>query len=118
MRDLEALQQYDLIVVGTDCRNGDQGLGAYLAGALKRLHYRREKIEVKADGSGFLHVALPAVIGVTAMTQEPLMSMTDAVSSMMTRIRVREFSGRPAVSRRFEQPAGSSARFSKPGASH
>ncbi len=110
VRDLEALQQYDLIVIGADCRNGDQNLGAYLAGALKRLHYRRERIEVKTDGSGFLHVALPAVIGVTAVAPEPLMSMTDAVSSMMTRIRVLECAGRPAaVSERFEQPAGSTA---------
>ena len=110
VKDLEALQRYDLIVIGADCRNGDQSLGAYLAGALKRLHYRREKIEVKTDGSGFLHVALPAVIGVTAMTPEPLLSMTDAVGSMVTRIRVLELAGRPAaVSERFEQPVGSTA---------
>ena len=42
VKDLEALYPYDLIIMGADCKDGDQSLGAYLAGALKRVHYRRE----------------------------------------------------------------------------
>jgi alkylation response protein AidB-like acyl-CoA dehydrogenase/electron transfer flavoprotein alpha subunit/ferredoxin-like protein FixX len=107
VRDLEALQQYDFIITGADCLSGDRSLGAYLAGSLKRLHYRREHIKAKPDGTGLRHVALPAVISITAAAAEPMLSMTEAVSSAFSRIRVMEPAGRPAAPpSRFELPAG------------
>ncbi len=107
VRDLEVLQQYDLIVTGADCLNGDRSLGAYLAGSLKRLHHRKERIEVKPDGSGLSHVASPAVISITTAAAEPVMNMTEAVSSAFSRIRAMGPASVPAASpSRFELPAG------------
>ncbi|MGE5173229.1 MAG: acyl-CoA dehydrogenase family protein [Betaproteobacteria bacterium] len=90
VRDLEVLQQYDLIVTGANCRNGEQSLGAYLAGNLGRIHYRRGHMEAKPDGTGLNHVALPAVISITATAMETGMDMTEAVSSVFSGIRVIE----------------------------
>jgi electron transfer flavoprotein-quinone oxidoreductase len=105
--DLDALQQYDLIVTGADCLNGDRSLGAYLAGSLRRLHYRKERIEVKPDGSGLNQVALPAVISITSVTAEPVMNMSDAISSAFSRIQAIRTEGVPnASSSRFELPTG------------
>jgi electron transfer flavoprotein alpha subunit len=87
VRDLEAIQQYDLIITGADCLDGDQSLGAYLAGGLKRLHYRKERIEAKPDGTGLNHVALPAVIGITSAAHGPVMNMAEAVRSAFSTIR-------------------------------
>jgi alkylation response protein AidB-like acyl-CoA dehydrogenase/electron transfer flavoprotein alpha subunit/ferredoxin-like protein FixX len=107
VRDLEAMQRYDFIITGADCLSGDRSLGAYLAGSLKRLHYRRERIDAKPDGTGLRHVASPAVISITAAAAEPMLSMTEAVSSAFSRIRVMEPAGRPAAPpSRFELPAG------------
>ncbi len=88
VRDLEVMQQYDLIITGADCLDGDQGLGAYLAGGLKRLHYRKERIEIKPDGTGLDHVALPAVIGITSAAPGPVMNMAEAVRSAFSEIRI------------------------------
>jgi electron transfer flavoprotein-quinone oxidoreductase len=107
VRDLEVLQQYDLIMSGAGCLNGDQGLGAYIAGSLKRLHYRRERIEVKPDGTGLSHVSLPAVVSITAAASEPEMTMTEAVGSAFSRIRTGEPAGKSALApSRFDLPAG------------
>ncbi len=65
VKSLEALYPYNLIITGADCMNGDQNLGAYLAGALKRVHYRREHIIAKTDHTGLEHIALPAVVSIT-----------------------------------------------------
>jgi electron transfer flavoprotein-quinone oxidoreductase len=104
---LEVLQQYDLIITGADCLNGDGSLGAYLAGSLKRLHYRKERLETKPDGSGLSHVVWPAVISITTAAAVPVMNMTEAISSAFSRIRAIRPAGVPAASSpRFELPAG------------
>lgn len=107
VKDLEVLQQYDLIITGADCLSGDQSLGAYLAGSLKRLHYRKERIEAKPDGSGLSHVAWPAVISITTAAAESVMNMTETISSAFSRIRVMRPAGMPVEwTSRFELPAG------------
>jgi electron transfer flavoprotein alpha subunit len=90
VRDLEALRQYDLIVTGASCLNGEQGLGAYLAGSLGRPHYREERLEAAPDGAGLAHITPPAVISMTAAAKETGMNITDAVGSALSRIRVIE----------------------------
>jgi alkylation response protein AidB-like acyl-CoA dehydrogenase/flavin-dependent dehydrogenase/electron transfer flavoprotein alpha subunit/ferredoxin-like protein FixX len=106
VRDREVLRGYDLIIVGAECRNGDQGLGAFLAGSRKKHHYRRERFEVKPDGTGLQHLALPAVISVTGKPSASPMGMTDAVASMHARIRETK-PGKSTASRdRFALPAG------------
>jgi electron transfer flavoprotein-quinone oxidoreductase len=106
VRDREILRSYDLIIVGAECQNGDQGLGAFLAGSLQKHHYRRERIEVKPDGTGLQHVALPAVVSITAKSSTSSMGMTDAVASMYTRIRETKPDERFASRDRFDLPAG------------
>jgi len=110
VKDLEVLQQYDLIITGADCLSGDRSLGAYLAGSLKRLHYRKERIEAKPDGSGLSHVTWPAVISITTTAAEPVMNMTEAVSSAFSRIRVMRPAGMPVEwPSSFELPVGAEA---------
>ncbi len=106
VRDREVLRKYDLIIVGAECRDGDQGLGAYLAGSLKKHHYRRERIEVKPDGTGLLHMALPAVVSITGSSSASPMNMTDAVASMHARIRETKPEKGIALPDRFALPAG------------
>ena len=107
VRDLESALSYDLILTGAGCLSGDQALGASLAGNLKRHHYRRERIEVKPDGTGFSRLALPAVVSITDKAGERLMNMTEVLSSSFSRIRVLE----PA-----EQLSDSQPRFVLPAA--
>jgi electron transfer flavoprotein-quinone oxidoreductase len=106
VRDREVLRHYDLIIVGAECRNGDQGLGAYLAGSRGKHHYRRERLEVKPDGTGLQHVALPAVVSITAKSSASSMGMTDAVASMYARIRETTPDTGSAARARFDLPAG------------
>jgi electron transfer flavoprotein alpha subunit len=90
VKDLEALYPYDLIITGADCLDGDQSLGAYLAGALKRVHYRREQVVARADSSGLEHMALPAVVSVTHAEIQVAMPLWQAVESTFATIRVRK----------------------------
>ncbi|HXY55416.1 MAG TPA: FAD-binding protein [Nitrospirota bacterium] len=107
IRDLEILQQYDCIITGAVCLNGDQSLGAYLAGSLRRLHYLQEHIITRPDGAGLRNVALPAVVSVAAAAAEPILSMTEAVGSTFSHIRVMEPAYKPvAPPSRFELPTG------------
>jgi electron transfer flavoprotein-quinone oxidoreductase len=106
VRDREVFRSYDLIIVGAECQNGDQDLGAYLAGSLKKLHYRRERLEVKPDGTGLLHVALPAVVGITGKDAGPSTDMADVVESTYAEIRVTTPDERSWSRDRFEPPAG------------
>jgi electron transfer flavoprotein alpha subunit len=106
VKSLEALYPYDLIVIGADCMNGDQSLGAYLAGALKRVHYRREHIIAKADHTGLEHIALPAVVSVTGAAREEEMPMPQAIESGYAKIRVMDTAQPDSKQPRFALPEG------------
>jgi electron transfer flavoprotein-quinone oxidoreductase len=107
VRGLEVLRQYDIIITGAHCLNGDQSLGAYLAGSLKRFHYLSEHIKVKPDETGLSDVDLPAVISITASAEEPTSSMTETVDSARSRIEVLKPAERKTKPlSRFELPAG------------
>ena len=109
VKGLEALYPYDLIIIGADCLNGDQSHGAYLAGALKRVHYRREQINAKPDGAGLEHVALPAVVSITRAARAYAMPMGQAVESALARIRAMEPAKTASAQTRFELPEGKKA---------
>jgi len=96
---LEALNPYDLIIVGADCLNGDRSLGAYLAGALKRVHYRREQIVAKPDNTGLEHIALPAVVSITRAALQERLPLSQAVESAFMTIRVMDSKVPPAQTR-------------------
>ncbi len=107
VRDLENLQQYDLVLCGAGCLNGDHGLGAYLAGGRKRPHYLQERIEGNPDGAGLSHVVLPAVVSIASSASEPQMAMTEIVDSAFSRIEAVEPAGKPVLApSHFELPAG------------
>ena len=102
------MQQYQVIVTGATSRNGDQCLGAYIAGRLKRYHYRRDRIEVKPDGSGLVHLALPAVVSITETAVEPVLTMTDLLEAQHLRIKIVK-TGAAAGSSVFEAPSAAQA---------
>jgi len=66
IRTLELLQQYDLIIIGSTCLNGDAGVGSYLAARLSRTSYHHDRIRVRQDGLGLERIVSPAIISVTA----------------------------------------------------
>ena len=108
VKDLEALCPYNLIITGADCQNGDRSLGAYLAGNLKRVHYRREYIIAKSDNTGFEHIALPAVVSVTRAALQEEMPMWQAIESSFAKIKSME--AKPSsIQTRFELPEGKGA---------
>jgi electron transfer flavoprotein alpha subunit len=88
IKNLEVMQQYQMIITGADCLNGEQGLGAYISGRLKRYHYRRERIEVKPDGSGLIHLALPAVVSITDRSGEQFLAMDEALEVQYAPIKI------------------------------
>jgi len=108
VKDLEALYPYNLIITGADCLDGDQSLGAYLAGALKRVHYRREHITAKADHTGLEHIALPAVVSIADATLPDEMPLWQAIESSFAKIKVME-AKRASAQIRFELPEGRQA---------
>ena len=108
VKDLEALYPYNLIITGADCLDGDQSLGAYLAGALKRVHYRREHITAKADNTGLEHVALPAVVSIANAALLDEMPLWQAIESSFAKIKVME-PKRTSAQIRFELPEGGQA---------
>ena len=105
VRTLEILNQYDLIIMGSECLNGDQGVGAYLAGNLKRTFYRKERIQVRQDGLGLERVAPPAVIGITAAVPETLMDMATTVESVSAHIMVLKPSPKTMPAACYTKPA-------------
>jgi electron transfer flavoprotein-quinone oxidoreductase len=108
---LELLNQYDLITVGSSCLNGEQGLGAFLAGALNRKHYRKERLEVRQDGMGLEHIAPSAVVSMTGSASRIVTDLSAIVESSFVNILVLNLSSRPASETlpRFEPPARSPA---------
>ncbi len=109
VKSLEALYPYDLIIIGADCMNGDQSLGAYLAGAFKRVHYRREHIIAKTDNTGLEHIALPAVVSITRIAREEVMPMPQAIESAFAKIHVMEPAKLYSAQTRFASPEGKQA---------
>ncbi len=107
VRDLENLRQYDLILSSAECLNGDHGIGAYLAGSLKRPHYLQERIEGNPDGTGLSHVVLPALVSIASSASGSQMTMTEIVGSAFSRIEAVEPAGKtvPAPSH-FDLPVG------------
>ncbi len=106
VKTLEALYPYDLIITGADCLDGDQSLGAYLAGALKRVHYRRGHIIAKADHTGLEHSVLPAVVSVTSAAHHDEMPMRRAIESSFATIQVMERAKLDCPQTRFALPEG------------
>jgi len=68
VRTLEIVNQYDIITIGSACLNGEQGTGAYLAGALSRTHYRKTRFLARPDGLGLERIAPPAVLSISEIT--------------------------------------------------
>ena len=111
IKDLEVMQQYQVIVTGAVCRNGEHGLGAYISGSLKRYHYRRERIEVKPDGSGLVHLALPAVVSITDAAGGPGLTMAESVEAQYVPVRIMRTGERiPAVASGFGLPFAAPSR--------
>jgi alkylation response protein AidB-like acyl-CoA dehydrogenase/electron transfer flavoprotein alpha subunit len=110
VKGLEALYPYNLIITGADCQDGDQSLGAYLAGALKRVHYRREQIIAKPDNTGLEHIALPAVVSITSASRLEEMPVWQAIESSFVKIKVMEPAKKQAPAQiRFELPEAKQA---------
>jgi alkylation response protein AidB-like acyl-CoA dehydrogenase/flavin-dependent dehydrogenase/electron transfer flavoprotein alpha subunit/ferredoxin-like protein FixX len=109
VKDLEALYPYDLIIIGAECLDGDRSLGAYLAGNLKRVHYRREHIIAKPDNTGLEHIALPAVVSITHAALQDEMPMEQAIESAFAKIRVMEPAKLVSSQARFELPEAKQA---------
>jgi electron transfer flavoprotein-quinone oxidoreductase len=108
VRTLELLNRYDIITIGSVCRDGESGLGAYLAGALNRTYYRKPRLDVRQDGMGLERVAPPAVIALaeTPATEGPDMAaMIEAAFARVTILHPTA-RGRGAPAPRFETPAG------------
>jgi AhpD family alkylhydroperoxidase len=103
------MQQYDLIATGAECLDGDQSLGAFLAGSLKRYHYRREQMEVKPEGSGLVHLALPAVISITGASLARPLNMTESIDATYAPLRVVEPLPESKPASRFALPGGARA---------
>jgi electron transfer flavoprotein-quinone oxidoreductase len=94
IKNLEAVERYDVIATGAESFDGDQCLGSYLAGRLGRYHYRREAIEVKADGSGIVHLALPAVISIAGTSRVPVIGIDDLIAAQEQQVKAMAGSGR------------------------
>jgi electron transfer flavoprotein alpha subunit len=105
VRTLELLNPYDLVIMGSECLNGDQGTGAYLAGSLRRTLYRKELVQVRHDGLGIERVAPPAVMCITAAVPETLMDMTTAVRSISTPVLILEPPRKTISAANYAKPA-------------
>jgi alkylation response protein AidB-like acyl-CoA dehydrogenase/flavin-dependent dehydrogenase/electron transfer flavoprotein alpha subunit/ferredoxin-like protein FixX len=111
VRTLEVVNQYDLITIGSVCLNGEQGTGAYLAGALARTHYRKTRLLARPDGMGLEHIAPPAVLSITDVTDPSEQDLNTTVAATFAHILVINPSIRSDVARapRYERPAGVAA---------
>ena len=106
IQNLEGTQQYDLIAVGDAGLDGDRSLGAYLAGRLDRHHERTNEIEVKPDGSGFVHPALPSVISIAGAASEPEHNIVESISALNSPISVMTSDQKLNAVGRFDLPSG------------
>jgi alkylation response protein AidB-like acyl-CoA dehydrogenase/electron transfer flavoprotein alpha subunit len=111
IRALELLKQYDLITIGSAGMNGDQGLGAYLAGALGRTYYRRPRLLVRQDGLGLERLAPPAVVAFTESGDLAERDLSGIIEAAFARILVLRPSSRFAgtAAPRFDPPAAAAA---------
>ncbi len=108
---LEVMNQYDLITIGSSCLNGEQGAGAYLAGALSRTHYRKSRFLARPDGMGLEQIAPPAVLSITGVTAPSEQDISMTVTSSFAHIMVINSAIQSAAAQtpRFERPAGAAA---------
>jgi electron transfer flavoprotein-quinone oxidoreductase len=108
VRTLELLNRYDIITVGSPCRDGESGLGAFLAGALGRTYYRKSRLDVRQDGMGLERVALPAVIALAESPAGDGPDMSAMIESAFARVTILHPLAREqrAPAQRFEPPAG------------
>jgi len=107
VRTLERSSQYDLIVIGSHCMNGDEETGSYLAGALGRAHYQREMLQVHE------RIALPSVISITKLHAGAERSMAAIVQSTFSPVTVLGQVAAASATNppRFERPSGAASGF-------
>jgi electron transfer flavoprotein-quinone oxidoreductase len=108
VRTLELLNQYDLITIGSASLDGEQGIGAFLAGALGRTHYRKPRFEVRSDGLGLERFAPPAVIAITDYAREAGANISTIIESTLAHVMLLHPSSHvnTATELSFEQPGG------------
>ncbi len=108
MRTLEFSGAYDLITIGSLCRDGEQGIGAYLAGALGRTHFRKARLLIRQDGLGLEHITPPAVVettGATSAREAHIAKIVEAASARVTTLHSSDHAAATLLPR-FERPAG------------